>query len=276
MYTVYFTFYLGDKLPPYYIGSTTFTRLTKGYHGSVRSAKYGEIWKQEIKDHPELFVTFPIPDTTAETVNEILLLEIFWQQKFCVVEDPLFINQCYALAGFCSTSETALKAGETRKRNGTSIRSLECREKSRLAQIGKSRKPHTTATRLQMSKTRTGTVHSKEWNDNISKANTGKTASEETIQKLIQSHLGIKPTQQSIDKRAATIEENGGYNHSEETKNKIGKDNKGKKLGPRSQDFKDNIQKKLTGRTRSPEATRKMHETYARKRAEKLAITINN
>lgn len=46
-YCVYVTTYLGKKLPPFYIGSTSVDNLKNGYKGSVMSKKYKNIWKGE-------------------------------------------------------------------------------------------------------------------------------------------------------------------------------------------------------------------------------------
>lgn len=59
IYITYLTIYSGDLLPKYYIGSTYLENVTENnYHGSVKSKKYGSIWKSELKDNPTLFETF--------------------------------------------------------------------------------------------------------------------------------------------------------------------------------------------------------------------------
>jgi hypothetical protein len=57
MYCVYITFYLGNKLPPFYIGSTTVDNIINGYRGSVSSRRYKKIWEKELTENPELFKT---------------------------------------------------------------------------------------------------------------------------------------------------------------------------------------------------------------------------
>lgn len=57
MYCVYLTIYLGNKMPPFYIGSSSIEKLTNGYHGSVSSKKWKDIWDQELKSNPHLFKT---------------------------------------------------------------------------------------------------------------------------------------------------------------------------------------------------------------------------
>ena len=49
MFCVYFTFYLGDKLPPYYIGSSSVKKVLNGYHGTVTSIKWKKDWEDELK-----------------------------------------------------------------------------------------------------------------------------------------------------------------------------------------------------------------------------------
>lgn len=56
-YCTYLTLYSGNKLPPFYIGSTHVKNINKGYKGSVGSKNFGDIWKTELKENPELFKT---------------------------------------------------------------------------------------------------------------------------------------------------------------------------------------------------------------------------
>jgi len=268
MFTVYITTYLGEKLPPFYIGSTTFEKIANGYHGTVASRKYQSIWRQEIKENPHLFITNPIPNATAETAGEILQLELEWQKMLNVVEDPDFINRSFAIEGFCMTSEAALEAVNTRRLNGTLVRSSGARKK--ISDKRKGRPTiHTQETKDQMSRTRTGRTYSLEHRAAISAGITGKVASEETREKLRESHLGIKPSAESIAKRLATIEASGGYSHSDQTRAKIGDANRGRKLPPKSAETRAKSSAALTGKKRSPEATAKMHATLERKRLER-------
>ena len=55
IYCTYLTVYTGNKLPPFYIGSTSVDNISKGYRGSVLSKNYKSIWKQELHSHPDLF-----------------------------------------------------------------------------------------------------------------------------------------------------------------------------------------------------------------------------
>jgi hypothetical protein len=92
------TIYDGDKLPPFYIGSTSVERVKRGYHGSVRGQEFGAAWKQELVEHPELFDTIVLSEhpTRAEALNEEQRLHL----KHEVVRDPRFINTATARGGF--------------------------------------------------------------------------------------------------------------------------------------------------------------------------------
>lgn len=55
IYHVYLITYSGNKLPPFYIGSTSDKKIKDGYLGSVSSKKYSKIWKKETKENKHLF-----------------------------------------------------------------------------------------------------------------------------------------------------------------------------------------------------------------------------
>ena len=222
-----------------------------------------------------MFVTYPIPEQIAGTAKEILELEVAWQKIFNVVDDPDFMNQCYAKGGFCSTKESAAKAMVTRRNNGQDWITPETRQLIREVKQGICTTIHTKETKQKMSNTRRGRKLTPEWRAKISTSNTGKVATEETIAKLRASHLGNKLTPESIAKRLSTIEANGGYSHSDETKRKIGEANRGRKLPPKSAETIAKSKAALTGRKRSLDATQKMHDTLARKRAEREALKKN-
>lgn len=117
-YCIYFTIYLGSKLPPYYVGSTKVVNISKGYRGSVSSAEYKSIWKAELRVNPHLFRTYIIPDQYADTQKEILDLEYKWQKIFDAVKSPLFVNRAYANKRFHTTQASAAKGVATRKSRG--------------------------------------------------------------------------------------------------------------------------------------------------------------
>lgn len=89
-FCTYITIYSGNKLPPFYIGSTSITNITNGYRGSVNSKRYKHIWKHEIKTRPYLFKTFIIKKfiTRIEALNH----ENYLLVKFKAIKNPLYIN----------------------------------------------------------------------------------------------------------------------------------------------------------------------------------------
>ena len=113
IYCTYFTFYSGNKLPPFYIGSSSVDKVNKGYHGSVVSRKYQSIWKQELHDHPSLFKT----QITSEhlTRPEALLKERKFHVALGVQNSSMYINQSIAMTTYYSTLGSKHSA-ETKKK----------------------------------------------------------------------------------------------------------------------------------------------------------------
>lgn len=98
MFVTYLTIYDGDKLPPFYIGSTSQRRIDSGYLGSVRGVEYGAIWKEEITCSPELFDVVILSEHS--TREEALVEEQRLHVKHDVVRNPQFINTATARGGF--------------------------------------------------------------------------------------------------------------------------------------------------------------------------------
>lgn len=115
LYCIYLTIYLGSKLPPFYIGSTSIDKIKKGYCGSVTSVKYKNIWKSELKHNRHLFNTYIIPTGPIRDMCHKLEVEAQWQRAFDVVNSDIFINQCIATQNlFARSPESIAKAKETR------------------------------------------------------------------------------------------------------------------------------------------------------------------
>lgn len=118
IYCTYLTTYSGDKLPPLYIGSTSVNRINNGYHGSVSSKKYRDIWESELSENPDLFQTKIL--TTHETREEAFDEEIRYQIEHDVVNSDLYINMAVANGKlmFCDHSdlEYRKKKSEATKR----------------------------------------------------------------------------------------------------------------------------------------------------------------
>lgn len=105
IYITYLTVYYGEKLPPYYIGSTYLENVTeKNYHGSVASKKYGKTWKEELTDNPHLFETIIISKHGIRSAAFEKELEL--HKSHDVVKNPLFINQAFAKKNGCYGADT--------------------------------------------------------------------------------------------------------------------------------------------------------------------------
>lgn len=91
MYCVYLTSYLGNKLPPFYIGSSSADKiLNQSYRGSVSSLQYKNIFKQELFDNPHLFKTQIISYHISR--SDAYEKEIYLQKKLNVVASSLYFN----------------------------------------------------------------------------------------------------------------------------------------------------------------------------------------
>lgn len=89
-FCVYLTVYKGNKLPPFYIGSTSIKKILKGYKGSVSSKRYKSIWRQEVTNNPQLFKVNVIKTflTRDDAYNHEKKLQILLR----VIYNPLYIN----------------------------------------------------------------------------------------------------------------------------------------------------------------------------------------
>lgn len=102
-YVVYNITYSGNKLPSKnnsnispsnYIGSTSIEHIKKGYMGSVRSKKYKDIWKSELKNNLHLFKLEII--SYHDTRSDAMYKELYIQMIFNALKNPLFVNMSYA------------------------------------------------------------------------------------------------------------------------------------------------------------------------------------
>ena len=183
MYCVYLTIYSGNKLPMFYIGSTSEENVKcHSYNGTVTSKRYGTIWRSEQKHNKHLFKT-RILSIYASRV-EALKREEFFQRQLDVVRNPLYINMGYANKGFLNVDG---HSEETIKKISTS-------------KTGKSQGPHSKDTRQKMSSASKGKKKSETHRLNISKSKLGKKLSDEQKIRLRITHLGILHTQETKDK----------------------------------------------------------------------------
>jgi hypothetical protein len=98
-HVVYLTVYRGNRLPPFYIGSSSKPQdiLAGKYHGSVTSGKYKGIWRRERSDNPHLFKTIILQHFSSN--KEAVLREREIQEFFHVADNPMYINMSVANGG---------------------------------------------------------------------------------------------------------------------------------------------------------------------------------
>jgi hypothetical protein len=94
IYCTYLTTYSGNKLPPFYIGSSSVENIKNGYRGSVSSKLYKKIWETELKNNPQLFKTKVI--TTHTNSKEARMRELEFHIHFNVVRSSMYANRALA------------------------------------------------------------------------------------------------------------------------------------------------------------------------------------
>jgi len=103
-YCVYLTIYRGNKMPPFYIGSTSVVKVNAGYRGSVDSDEYRDVWKSELSDNPHLFKTVIVSYTsTRESAYD---REGKFHELLDVVRSQLYINRSSSSFRFDNTGKT--------------------------------------------------------------------------------------------------------------------------------------------------------------------------
>ena len=99
IYCVYLTHYTGDKLPPYYVGSSSVKRVEDGYRGTVLSKKWKETWNSELSNNKKHFKTIII--SYHSTRESALREELRFQKEMNVVKSKQWINESYAMENGC-------------------------------------------------------------------------------------------------------------------------------------------------------------------------------
>ncbi len=205
IYCTYLTIYKGNKLPPFYIGSTSALKISEGYRGSVQSKKYKQIWLSELKDNPHLFETQIL--TTHTTREEALNREESFQKKMNVVNNPLYINLC--IAGKLFSDNTGRKRTEQMRLNISMNHGK-----------GMLGRKHSEKTKTQMSK---NSYHRGRFGSNSPIY--GRKHSDESKRKMSFKNKGKKRTvEQSIrqsERQKGRAAPNKGIPHTEECKRKI-------------------------------------------------------
>jgi hypothetical protein len=190
---VYLTFYSGNRLPPFYIGCTKVSNIDRGYHGSVSSKKYKNIWKSELENNPHLFKTSII--TYHKTQKDAIEREKKFQLHLNVIKNQLYINMAI---GYYSDNTGRIVSEETRRK---------------ISNKNKGRKLPLVSndTRKKLSDANKGRNLSQDHKNKISETLTGHNVSDKTKHKI-----KIARKQQIIS-------------HSEETRRKMSLAAKGKK-----------------------------------------------
>jgi hypothetical protein len=165
--------YRGNKLPPFYLGSSSVKRVKNGYRGSVESKKYSKIWKNEIKNNPGAFTTKIIFE--CQTQKEAVLKEKYLQEKLKVVTSPLYVNLSTATVnGFFGrdvSGENNPMFGKKGKNNPNygSKRTQETKNKMKISNS----RPMTEAQKKKLSDINKGKKTSQETKDKISAISKG-------------------------------------------------------------------------------------------------------
>lgn len=94
MYCTYLITYFGNKLPMFYIGSTSIKNVNSGYMGSVSSKQYKSIWENELLINPSLFKIRII--SKHPTRKEAYEKEDSLQRHLKVISNRLYANKSYA------------------------------------------------------------------------------------------------------------------------------------------------------------------------------------
>lgn len=260
MYVVYLTIYKGEKLPPFYIGSSKLTKIENGYRGSVVSKKYKKIFIQEKNDNPNLFEIEIL--SRHDNREEALVVELFLQKKFNVVKSKMFFNESYAsvngmfgrdVAGENNPMFGKKHSDYTKKilkeKRGLLKRYEITEEHKKIISLTHKNKIVSEETRELISKNRKGK------NCGINNHMFGKSHTDETKEKIRNSQLGKKHTDETKKKIS---EINKGKVLSDETKEKISNAKKGKKRDKFSDEWIKNLSLSKKGRVMSDEAKKKL------------------
>ena len=166
IYTVYLTVYSGNKLPPFYIGSSSMEKIKNGYHGSVKSRKYKKIWEEELKNNPHLFKTKIV--STHNTRKDALSKEYDIQKKLNVVKSLMYINMSLAsINGFFGMSQKGMQGRPCSEESKQKISSANKGKKSRLG------KQHSKESKIKMRNAKLGKPLDREHIENMRKASKG-------------------------------------------------------------------------------------------------------
>lgn len=213
IFCVYLTTYRGNKLPPFYIGSSSIDKINNGYHGSVSSKQYKHIWKNELKMNPHLFYTRII--SRFNTQKEAIARELFIHKHFSVVRNKLYTNKSEARKnGFfgvslCGKDNPAYgkpRTGNHPKGMLGKKHSKEARAKMSEKRLGKPGKSHSEETKLRMRDAKLGTQLSPEHKKNLSISRKGKPKSEAHKRSISEAHKGKPKSEEHKENSRIALE----------------------------------------------------------------------
>src|ERR1035437_1068641 len=94
-FCTYLTTYSGNKLPQFYIGSTSVDKvINKNYHGSVKSKMFKDIFNKELLENPCKFKTIIIRKYYSRKMA--FYKEKLLQIKLNVVKNDMYFNMSIA------------------------------------------------------------------------------------------------------------------------------------------------------------------------------------
>lgn len=142
-FCTYLIFYSGNKLPPFYIGSTSVEKLKRGYMGTICSKQYKKIWKNELNENRQLFKVKII--SLHDTRKDALSKEEILQKKLNVIVSPLYVNMAIANKHFVNYSSPmrGLKHTEETRRKLSELarnRKVSPETRKKLSEIRKGKK----------------------------------------------------------------------------------------------------------------------------------------
>lgn len=256
MYICYLIKYNGDKLPPFYIGSTSLKNLINGYRGSITSKKYGKIFKDELKNNFELFDYEIISEHKCRI--EALNAELKKQIELDVVNSDEYFNE--SLASVNGMFGRDVK-GELNPMFGKT-HSKETKEKIRVKRGVEKRYDVTDKHKEIIRNTHKGKLVSEYTKKLISENKKGKNCgidnpmygkhhSNKARRKISEANKGKEITNET---RKKISEANKGREVSEKTRRKISEAKTGVKRGKLSEEWKKNISEANKGKKMSEEA----------------------
>lgn len=136
-YCVYLTYYKGNLLPKWYIGSSSDLKIKNGYNGSIKSKKFKDIYKSEQTNNKHLFKTRIL--SYHCTRKEALVEELRLQQLHKVVKNKLYMNESYAtINGFFGRDVKGInhpQYGKPSHNKGKKLQSLSSERKEHLSKM---------------------------------------------------------------------------------------------------------------------------------------------